>query len=211
MRKRSFLARLVSRRVGSAAAVSVALAATVMLPACAGTVGPYMWVEELPPVKDSGEFVIRDTDTVNVRVYNQDAISTHERVRSDGKITVPMAGEVAVRGRKPAEIAKEIEVKLKSVVVAPVVTVSVEQSAQLLIPVLGEVKNAGTFTIDPGASVLVALADAGGLSDYASTDRIFVIRKGLDKRVRFRLSDLRGGDKHAVSFGLQSGDMVVVE
>jgi len=82
---------------------------------------------------------------------------------------------------------------------------------QLLIPVLGEVKNAGTFTIDSGSSVIVALADAGGLSDYASPDRIFVLRKGLDRRVRFRLSDLRAGDPKAVSFGLQAGDMVIVE
>jgi polysaccharide export outer membrane protein len=122
-----------------------------------------------------------------------------------------MAGEIVVRGRKPADIAKELEVKLKSVVVAPVVTVSIDQSAQLLIPVIGEVKNAGTFTIDPGSSVLVALADAGGLSDYASSDRIFVLRKGLDRRVRFRITDLRAGDAKSVSFGLQAGDIVVVE
>jgi polysaccharide export outer membrane protein len=169
-------------------------------------------VNELPaPSKDSGDFVIRDTDTVNVRVYNQDSISTHERVRPDGKISVPMVGEVAVKGRKPAEISRELEVKLKSVVVAPVVTVSVEQTAQILVSVLGEVKNAGTFTVDAGANVLVALADAGGLSDYASTDRVFVLRKGLDHRVRFRLSDLRAGDQKALGFGLQAGDVVVVE
>ena len=189
-----------------------ALSFGTFVPACAATVGPYTWVDEMPaPAQSATDFVIRDTDTVNVRVYNQDAISTHERVRPDGKISVPMAGEVLVRGRKPADIAKELEVKLKSVVVAPVVTVSVDQSAQLLIPVLGEVKNAGTFTIDPGSSVLVALADAGGLTDYASADRIFVLRKGLDRRVRFRLSDLRAGDAKALAFGLQPGDIVVVE
>ena len=190
----------------------LALSALVALSACAGTVGPYTWVGEMPPVAhDTSDFVIRDTDTVNVRVYNQDAISTHERVRPDGKISVPMAGEVLVRGRRPSEIVKELEGKLKTVVVAPVVTVSIDQSAQIAIPVMGEVKNAGTFTVDPGASVLVALADAGGLSDYASSDRIFVIRKGLDRRVRFRIDDLRAGDARSVTFGLQAGDVVVVE
>jgi polysaccharide biosynthesis/export protein len=188
-----------------------ALALTLVLAGCEGTTGPYVWVNEMPPAVHGEEFVIRDVDTVSVRVYNQDAISTHERVRSDGKITVPMAGEITVRGRKPSEISKELEVKLKSVVVAPVVTVSVDQSAQVLIPVIGEVKNAGTFTVDAGASVLVALADAGGLSDYASSDRIFVLRKGLDRRVRFRISDLRAGNPRAIGFGLMAGDMVVVE
>jgi polysaccharide export outer membrane protein len=194
------------------ALASVLLPLVVALPACGGTVGPYTWVDEMPAVaRDSTDFVIRDTDTVNVRVYNQDAISTHERVRPDGKISVPMAGEVAVRGRRPSEIAKELEVKLKAVVVAPVVTVSIDQTAQILIPVMGEVKNAGTFTIDPGSSVFVALADAGGLSDYASSDRIFVLRKGLDRRVRFRMSDLRAGDAKSLAFSLQAGDVVVVE
>ena len=196
----------------SQSASSLVVILALALAGCAGTVGPYTWVAEMPPAASApSDFVLRDTDTVNVRVYNQDAISTHERVRPDGKITIPMAGEILVRGRKPAEIAKELEVKLKSVVVAPVVTVSVDQTAQLSIPVIGEVKNAGTFTVDAGASVLVALADAGGLSDYASADRIFVLRKGLDRRVRFRLADLRAGDAKSVSFGLQAGDVVVVE
>jgi polysaccharide export outer membrane protein len=186
---------------------SALLPVVVALPACGGTLGPYTWVDEMPAAAHpSNDFVIRDTDTVNVRVYNQDAISTHERVRPDGKISVPMAGEILVRGRRPSDIAKELEVKLKAVVVAPVVTVSIDQSAQLFIPVLGEVKNAGTFTIDPGSSVLVALADAGGLSDYASPDRIFVLRKGLNRRVRFRMSDLRAGDAKSFAF-----DVVVVE
>jgi polysaccharide export outer membrane protein len=196
----------------TSSAACLALGASLALAGCAETVGPYTWVTEMPAsAAPSADFVIRDVDTVNVRVYNQDAISTHEKVRADGKISVPMAGEINVRGRRPAEIAKELEVKLKSVVVAPVVTVSVEQSTQLLIPVIGEVKNAGTFTIDAGSSVLVALADAGGLSDYASPDRIFVLRKGQANRIRFRMADLRAGDLKSVGFGLQSGDIVVVE
>jgi polysaccharide export outer membrane protein len=188
------------------------VSAAPVVTGCGGTVGPYTWIDELPATaRDSSDFVIRETDTVNVRVYNQDAITTHERVRPDGKISIPLAGEIMVRGKRPSEVVKEVEVKLRPTIQAPVVTVSIDQSAQLLIPVLGEVKNAGTFTIDAGASVMVALADAGGLSDYASSDRIFVLRKGLDRRVRFRLADLRAGDTKALAFGLQAGDIVVVE
>jgi polysaccharide biosynthesis/export protein len=183
----------------------------VLLAAGCADTGPFTWVNQLPPTAVANDFVIRDTDTVNVRVYNQDGISTHERVRPDGKVAVPMAGEIMMRGRKPAEVAKEIEVKLKAVVVAPVVTVGIDQTAQILVPVLGEVKNAGTFTIDPGATVLTAIADAGGLSDYATSDRIFVLRKGLERRVRFRFADLRDGDARSLAFGLQAGDVVVVE
>ncbi len=184
----------------------------VASPVACASGGAFTWVDELPGTEtNGGGFVIRDTDTVSVRVFNQEALSTKERVRPDGKITVPLAGEVMARGKKPAELAKELELKLKSVVVAPVVTVSVEQSAQIAISVIGEVKNPGAYNIEPGSSLLVVLANAGGLSDYASTDRIFVVRKGLDRRVRFRFSDLREGDKRSLAFVLLAGDVVVVE
>jgi polysaccharide export outer membrane protein len=176
-----------------------------------GVTGQYVWASELPaPPGDGKDFVIRDTDTVNVKVFQQDAMGAHERVRPDGKIFVPLVGEVVARGRKPLELAKEIETKLKGVIVAPSVSINVEP-AQIAVSVLGEVRNAGAFNVDPGASVLHALASAGGLSDYADADAIFVLRKDLPKRVRFRFQDLRDGDKRSTQFALQAGDVVVVE
>jgi polysaccharide biosynthesis/export protein len=178
-----------------------------------GSTGPFTWARELPPAAANADqdFLIRDTDTVNVRVYQQDAITTNQRVRPDGRIVIPLAGEFMARGKKPALLAKEIEDKLKGVLVTPVVTVSVEQSAQITVSVVGQVKNAGAFSMDPGANVLQALASAGGLSDYASEDRIFVLRRALDKRVRFTFAELRSGDKSSIGFGLHAGDVVVVE
>lgn len=177
-----------------------------------GSTGAYVWVQDVPSTaQGEKDFLIRDTDTVNVRVYQQDAITTQQRVRPDGKIVVPLAGEFVARGRKPKDLGKEIEDKLKGVLVTPVVTVSVEQSAQVSISVVGQVRNAGAYNMEPGASVLHALASAGGLNDYASEEKIFVLRRSLAQRVRFRFSDLRNGDKAAIGFGLQSGDVVVVE
>lgn len=177
-----------------------------------GSTGAYVWVQDVPAASQGEkDFLIRDTDTVNVRVYQQDAITTQQRVRPDGKIVVPLAGEFVARGKKPKELGKEIEEKLKGVLVTPVVTVSVEQSAQVAISVVGQVRNAGAYNMEPGASVLHALASAGGLNDYASEEKIFVLRRSLPQRVRFRFSDLRNGDKAAIGFGLQSGDVVVVE
>jgi polysaccharide biosynthesis/export protein len=178
---------------------------------CAST-GPFTWARELPPSATADhDFLIRDTDTVNVRVYQQDAITTNQRVRPDGRVVVPLAGEFMARGKKPSALAKEIEDKLKGVLVTPVVTVSVEQSAQIAVSVVGQVKNAGAFNMDPGANVLQALASAGGLSDYATDDRIFVLRRSLPQRVRFTFGELRNGDKASIGFGLQAGDVVVVE
>lgn len=178
---------------------------------CAST-GEFQWVSELPDTKSSSsDFLIRETDMVHVRVYQQDSITTDQRVRPDGKITVPLAGEFLARGKKPSVLGKEIEDKLKGVLVTPVVTVTVEQAAQVTVSVLGQVRNAGAFNMDIGANVLQALASAGGLNDYAREDYIFVLRRSLDKRVRFRYSDLKNGDKSSTQFGLQAGDVVVVE
>lgn len=188
-----------------------AILAVVMLAACGGT-GPYVTVESLPPQSStSGDVLIQDNDTVNVRVFNQEPLSTREKVRSDGKIAMPVIGEVMARGKRPAQLAEEIQGRLKSVVVAPSVTVMLEQPAELKVSVVGEVRNSGTFQLEPGANVLHALAAAGGLTDYADGDRVFVIRRGLQQRVRFRYSDLRAAEPKHVQFTLQPGDVIVVE
>jgi polysaccharide biosynthesis/export protein len=197
-----------------AACLRLALGALVLgalaLSGC-GSTGAFVWASDVPAQADTKDFVIRETDTVNVRVYQQDALSTAQRVRPDGKIVVPLAGEFLAKGKKPKELGKEIEDKLKGVLVTPVVTVSVEPTAQVAISVVGQVKNAGSFPMDPGANVLQALASAGGLSDFANEDHIFVIRKSMEQRVRFRFADLRNGDKRSITFALQAGDVVVVE
>ncbi|MBX3203890.1 MAG: polysaccharide biosynthesis/export family protein [Labilithrix sp.] len=180
--------------------------------ACAAT-GPFVWADSLPPSATGSTegVIIQDGDTVNVRVFNQEPLSTHERVRSDGKISMPVIGEVMARGKRPAQLASEIQDRLKSVVVAPSVTVTLDAGAELKVSVLGEVKNAGVFQLDHGANVLHALAAAGGLSDYADADKVFVVRKSLPQRVRFRYQDLRSADPKSIAFTLQGGDVIVVE
>jgi polysaccharide biosynthesis/export protein len=183
--------------------------------ASCSTTGPYVWVDSLPPSATEGSLVIQDGDFLNIRVYNQDPLSGVQRVRSDGKITIPVIGEVTARGKKHAQLATEIQDKLKGVLVAPSVTVSPETpqgaNGELKVSVLGEVKQAGTIQLDRGANVLHALASAGGLSDYADPDKVFVIRKSLPQRVRFRYQDLRSADPKSIGFQLQTGDVIVVE
>lgn len=189
------------------------LVATIAL-ALAGcaTTGPYVWVDTLPADgAQQGDLVIKDNDIIHVRVFNQDPLSTDQKVRSDGKISLPVVGEITARDKKPSQLAREVEQKLKSVIVAPSVSIAVEQNAQLNVSVVGEVKQNGVMQMQPGSTVLDALAAAGGLSDYADSDKIFVIRKGLPKRVRFRYSALRAAEKKSIEFTLQSGDIVVVE
>jgi polysaccharide export outer membrane protein len=162
-------------------------------------------------MQHNSDLVVNDGDVVNVRVAGQDAASTRERVRSDGKITVPMVGEIMARGKRPVQLQAEIQEKMKAFFQVPVVTVALDANAEMKVSVVGEVKNSGTFQLEPGANVLHALAAAGGLTDYADNTAIFVVRKSLPQRVRFRYADLRSADPKSIQFTLQAGDIVVVE
>ncbi len=193
------------RIFGLAAALALGLALT----GCAST-GPFVWASALPPetVKDNVT-IIQGSDIVNVRVFREDTFSSREHVRPDGKISVPIVGEVMARGRRPDEVAKDIETRLKSMLKEPNVTIVLEQPAQISVSVTGEVRQSGTFNMEPGTNVLHAIASAGGLNDYADGDKIFLVRKSLNQRVRFKFSDLRSGVTTNVT--LQAGDLVVVE
>lgn len=189
-----------------------ALAIVGVIFAGCSTTGPFVWADSVAaPSSTAGDVTISDGDIVNVRVFNQEPLSTRERVRADGKIGMPVIGEVMARGKRPAQLAAEIQERLKAVVVAPSVTVMLEQPAELKVSVVGEVRNSGIYQLEPGANVLHALAAAGGLSDYADADKIFLIRKSLPQRVRFRYGDLRAADPRSVAFTMLPGDIVVVE
>jgi polysaccharide export outer membrane protein len=199
------VSRRFARNVLSAAFVSLALVG------CGGT-GPYVWADSLPTSSSGGgDVLIADGDVLNVRVFNQEPLSTKERVRNDGRISIPVIGEITARNKRPAQLAAEIQDRLKDIVKVPSVIVSFEAGTELKVSVVGEVRNSGVFQVEPGSNVLHALAAAGGLTDYADGDKVFVVRKSLPQRVRFRYTDLRSGAPKSIAFPLVTGDVVVVE
>jgi polysaccharide biosynthesis/export protein len=97
-------------------------------------------------------------------------------------------------------------------VVDPRVMVVLEETKPLAVAVMGEVVHAGMYTLIPGAGVAEALASAGGLTEFAHRDRIFVVRRTPQLvRIRFTYSALVGGSGKAPTFRLQNGDVVVTE
>jgi polysaccharide export outer membrane protein len=173
--------------------------------------GPYVWVDQLPPDQTEQGYVIGSGDLLSVRVYNQDSLSTHARVRSDGKIAMPLIGEVEVRGKPPSVASKEVEVKLKEFMVSPTVTITVEETQPTSVTVVGQVIHPGIYTVDSTSGVLQALAVAGGFNDYARRGSIYVMRRSPAQRVRFTYADLTHGEGRAAMFRIRTGDVVVVE
>src|SRR3954464_9583584 len=182
---------------------------------CASAKGTYVWVDDYQRGQTLPEgYVIGVGDLLNVQVYGNDKMSTKARVRSDGRISLPLLDEVQVTGKPPAQVARDIERELKeqNLVLVPRVSVLVEEIKPLVIAVLGSVARPGTYTLDQGGGVAEAIASAGGLTEFAHKDRIYVLRKSPKQvRIRFRFDDLTSQAGLGSAFRLQIGDVVVAE
>lgn len=193
---------------------TLSLSVLLLLCGCYAPKGAFVEVETAN-ITDNTEYVIAVGDVLQVRVFQQDAMSARVKVRADGKVSLPLVNDVVAAGKSPAVLAGELQVKLKDFINTPAVTVSLEETRPLIVSVLGEVPRAGTVTIETGSGVLQALAAAGGLTDFGHRDGIFVLRKiagaTAPKRIRFKWDALTQGDGPAARFLLQPGDVIVVE
>jgi len=176
-------------------------------------IGPYLWVDDYaPPAADPGGYRIAVGDVLSVVVYRQEGMSAREKVRQDGKVSLPLLRDVQAAGFSPSELAQQIQDRLKDYINVPVVTVAVAETRPLVVPVLGEVAKPGQFTLEKGAGVLDALAAGGGFTEFAHRDRIFVLRREPRLvRIRFTFEALSRGQGRATALQLQAGDVVVVE
>jgi polysaccharide biosynthesis/export protein len=179
-----------------------------------GSSGSFVWYHSLP--RSDWErpqlYLIGVGDTISVRVYEQENISTKVKVRSDGRLEMPFVGEVEVVGKQPFAVAREIETRLKAYIVSPRVTVNVEDTQQVTVTVMGEVGSKGSLVLQPPAELAQALAQAGGLTEFASESKIFVLRRLPQfRRIRFTYEAIEQNQGGAAMFPLRTGDVVIVE
>ncbi len=183
--------------------------------ASCASAGQYVWYSDLPKSEwgtDAGEYVIGVGDTISVRVYEQEPVSGSLKIRRDGRIALPLAGELVAAGKHPSQLASEIEVRLKQYIVTPRVTVNVEVSQPITVSALGEITHVGTITLDPPARLIDAMALSGGPNDYASKSRVFVLRQFPQfQRIRFDYDAILRNEGRSADFPLRTGDSIVVE
>lgn len=183
---------------------------------CAASTGQFVWASDYlsrEPGTANGTYVIGVGDLIAVQVYDNDKVSTRSRVRSDGKIAMPLVNDVLIAGRTPSQAAQDVEKALRDgrFILTPRVNIVVEDIPAVRVTVLGAVARAGNLSLDQGAGVAEALAGAGGLTEFAHKDRIFVLRKSpVAARIRFTFSSLTSAGA-ASAFRLKQGDVVVVE
>jgi len=162
-------------------------------------------------VAASAEPVVKPRDTLLVEVERQPNLSGEFVVRDDGHYAQPMVGSIRVAGRTAHFVAEAVAASLKDLVVAPVVKVWIVKTPPIRVSVVGEVKTPGPFEMTRDRTLLAALAQAGWLTEFAHTDRVFVVRAGSSERVRFRVRDITAAEVHAARFQLADADVVVVE
>jgi polysaccharide export outer membrane protein len=193
----------------SPAPLVAALAASLALSACQASL-PYVWVNDLPRIQDVPR--IQAGDRISVLVRNQQQLSGEFDVRPGGTYNQPVVGEIPVVGLTPEEAATQIARLLQGVVVEPLTAVSIIQTSNIRVGLLGEVRTPGMVEVHQNTSVLDLLARGGGLTEFADPDALFVLRRYPRLvRVRFRYRDLVGGDPRSVEFRLRDGDTLVVE
>ena len=164
-----------------------------------------------PP--SAGDYVIGPDDVLAVNVWKEDEISRQVPVRPDGKVSLPLIGDVQAAGLTPFELQQSIRARLAAYLVNPTITVMVQEARSHRFNVVGEVEHPGSFVLGQPLTVLDGLAMAGGFRDFAKTGGIYVLRLsagGSHQRIPFNYKQVISGRNLQQNVALQPGDTVVV-
>lgn len=158
----------------------------------------------------SADYRLGAGDKLRIEVYKDPQLSQSLQIRPDGKITMPLIGDIAAVGLTPLELRDRLATMLKDYVTNPVVTVIVQEAVASNVYVMGEVNKPGPLAMTGPMTVLQALAMAGGFKDFANTRDIRVLRRtatGVDT-IRFNYREAVKGNGAPVY--LRSGDTIIV-
>ena len=160
----------------------------------------------------SASYHIGPGDVLSISVWKEEGMQLEVLVRPDGEITFPLAGEIQAGGLTTKALSAVLVEKLKRYIPHPSVTVSVLQSVSNKIYVIGKVNRPGEFTATGYMDVLQALTMAGGLTPYADSDEIKIIRrtKTGTKMKLFDYDEVISGERLDMNIILEAGDTVVV-
>jgi polysaccharide export outer membrane protein len=159
-----------------------------------------------PPAATSTDYRLVNGDKLRIEVYKDPQLSQSLQIRPDGKITLPLLGDMVASGKTSAELRDSITTALKTYISNPTVTVIVTETVPPVFYVQGEVKSPGAFPLNGQMDVIQALALAGGFLDFANTKNI-VVRRGTEN-IRFNYKEAIKSD-HKPMY-LKPGDVIIV-
>lgn len=160
---------------------------------------------------DIAHYIIGAEDSLQITVWKEPTLSGTVPVRPDGRISMVLLGDLQAAGMTPMQLAADITQRLKKYVQDPIVSIVVLAVNSQRIFMIGEVGHVGALSMTPGMTPLQAIAAAGGLSPFAHSGRIYILRGtgATQKKIPFNYKKaLKGDDKQDVS--LEPGDTIVV-
>jgi polysaccharide export outer membrane protein len=157
---------------------------------------------------DTKTFKVGPQDILKVIVWREQDFTGLYTVHSDGKITLPLVGDIQAGGLTAEEIQGNITSALSKLIQKPNVTVTVQQVLSQKYYMDGEIGRPGEYQLTAPTTVLEAISIAGGLREFANGKKIYILRG--NERIRFNYKDVIKGKNLDQNVVLQSGDHVIV-
>lgn len=157
-------------------------------------------------------YKLQPGDLLTVNVWKETDLQSEVLIRPDGGISFALAGDMPAAGLTTDELRAQLESRVRRLVPDAVVTVSVKAPNGNRIYVIGKVNRPGDFGLTRPIDVMQAISLAGGLTPFASADKVRILHReaGRETSLRFRYSEVSKGRHLDQNVLLQSGDTVIV-
>jgi polysaccharide export outer membrane protein len=158
------------------------------------------------------DYVIGPEDVLGVVFWRDQDMTGDVTVRPDGKVTLPLLGDVYAAGLTPEALRDEVQKAATKYLQDPSVVVVVRTINSRKVFITGEVGTPGAYPLTSPRNVMQLIALAGGLTEYADSKNITIMRleQGTQRSFKFNYKDVAGGKKLEQNIQLKSGDTVVV-
>ena len=168
---------------------------------------------EAQDATNTSHYLIGPNDILNIYVWKEPDLTQDITVMPDGRITIPLIGEILAQGQTVTSLKEIITERLKDFVSAPEVTVIIRESQSRRIYTIGKLNQPGPYTLAPDMTVLQALSMAGGFTEWADTKNVLIIRReegGGETQFRFNYQDYIAGKNLEQNILLEPKDTIVV-
>ena len=171
-----------------------------------------LFAQTVPDEVDSN-YIIGEEDVISITVRNEPEFSVSQRsVRMDGRVTLPMLGEIHASGKTAKQLEGEIARRLELFLKSPIVIVVVDRVLSQRVTVAGQVATQGLYAIGSPTTVLEILVRAGGLTQFAREKQIRIVRivDGREVQFPFNYRDVIRGRNMQQNILLQNRDYIMV-
>jgi polysaccharide export outer membrane protein len=162
-------------------------------------------------LSNANDYKIGPEDLLDISVWKNPELSRTVPVRPDGKVSLPLVNDIQAAGLTPTALRQQLIDRLSEFIPAPEVAVIVREVHSMKVAVVGSVKTPGRYELKSAATVLEIIALAQGFTDFASRDRVVILRQenGESKRIPFNYRKVAAGDEES-NLVVQPGDIIVV-